>query len=159
MLSLRSATRDDVPTLLTFIRELAEYEKEPEAVVETEDDLVRDGVGEVPRFHAIVAEWDRTPVGFAFYFFQYSTWTGRPTLYLEDLFVRPNHRKRGIGVALMRRLAQEAVRANCKRFQWAVLDWNEPAIRFYETLGARLLADWRTVRIDGDAIAALARAT
>jgi GNAT superfamily N-acetyltransferase len=156
MLSLRPATRDDVSTLLRFIRELADYEREPDAVVATEEDLLRDGFGDAPRFHAILAEWEGTPVGFAFYFFQYSTWTGRPTLYLEDLFVTPGHRKRGIGVALMRRLAREALRAGCKRFQWAVLDWNEPAFRFYEALGARVIADWRTVRIDGDAIAALA---
>jgi len=157
MLSLRRATREDVPTILWFIRELATYEREPDSVVATETDLLRDGFGETPYFHVLLAEWSGEPAGFAFYFFQYSTWTGTPVLYLEDLFVTPSHRKRGIGLALMRRLAEEAVRANCKRFQWAVLDWNEPAIRFYESLGARLLPDWRTARVDGDALEALAK--
>jgi GNAT superfamily N-acetyltransferase len=157
MLSMRRATREDTPTILRFIRDLAAYEREPESVVATEEDLLRDGFGERPLFHVLIAEWDGEPAGFAFYFFQYSTWTGRPVLYLEDLFVSPSHRKRGIGVALMRRLAEEAVRANCKRFQWAVLDWNEPAIRFYESLGARVLPDWRTARLDGDALEALAK--
>jgi len=157
MLSLRWATREDVPTILRFIRELATYEREPDSVVATEEDLLRDGFGERPFFHTILAEWNGEPAGFAFYFFQYSTWTGSPVLYLEDLFVMPGHRKRGIGKELMRALAEEAVRANCKRFQWAVLDWNEHAIRFYESLGARVLGDWRTVRVDGDALVALAK--
>jgi GNAT superfamily N-acetyltransferase len=157
MLSVRHATREDVPILLRFIRELATYEREPHSVVATEEDLLRDGFGERPFFHALIAEWTGEPAGFAFYFFQYSTWTGGPVLYLEDLFVTPSHRKRGIGKELMRRLAEEAVRANCKRFQWAVLDWNKPAIRFYESLGARVLGDWRTVRADGDTLRALAR--
>ena len=156
MLSLRRATREDVPTILRFIRELAEYEREPDKVVATEADLLRDGFGERPFFQVILAEWDGAAAGFAFYFFQYSTWTGTPVLYLEDLFVTPAHRKRGIGVALMRALAGAAMDAGCKRFQWAVLDWNAPAIAFYEALGAKLLPDWRTVRVDGAAIAALA---
>ena len=156
MLHLRRATREDAPTILRFIRELAEYEREPEAVVATEADLVRDGFGDRPLFHVILAEWAGEPAGFAFYFFQYSTWTGSPVLYLEDLYVTPAQRKRGIGVALMRALARAAVDAGCKRFQWAVLDCNAPAIAFYEALGARLLPDWRTVRVDGAAIAALA---
>src|SRR5690349_17895180 len=104
MLSLRRAAREDVPTILRFIRELAEYEREPESVVATEEDLLRDGFGDKPYFQALIAEWSGEPAGFAFYFFQYSTWTGRPVLYLEDLYVTPSHRKRGIGVALMRRL-------------------------------------------------------
>jgi GNAT superfamily N-acetyltransferase len=156
MLSLRRATKSDVPTILHFIRELATYERAPDAVVATEEDLLRDGFGATPYFHVLLAEWEGAAVGFAFYFFQYSTWTGSPVLYLEDLYVMPSHRQRGIGLSLMRRLAQEAVRANCKRFQWAVLDWNAPAIRFYESLGARMLPDWRTVRLDGDALASLA---
>jgi GNAT superfamily N-acetyltransferase len=156
MLQLRPAVRDDVPTILRFIRELAEYEREPDAVVATEADLLRDGFGERPFFRVLIAEHDGEAAGFAFYFFQYSTWTGTPVLYLEDLYVTPRHRKHGIGKALMRRLAREAVDAGCKRFQWAVLDWNTPAIGFYEALGAKVIADWRTVRIDGDALDALA---
>jgi GNAT superfamily N-acetyltransferase len=157
MLSLRKATRNDVPTILRFIRELAEYEREPHSVVATEEDLLRDGFGENPYFHVLVAEYNGEPAGFAFYFFQYSTWTGSPVLYLEDLYVTPSRRKQGIGVALMRRLAEEAVRAKCKRFHWSVLEWNEPAIRFYESLGGRVLPDWRTVRVDGEALEALAK--
>jgi GNAT superfamily N-acetyltransferase len=159
VLLLRRAIRNDVPTLLHFIRELAAYERAEGEVVATEEDLARDGFGDAPRFSALIAEWTGAPVGFAFYFFQYSTWTGSPCLYLEDLFVTPSHRKRGIGTALLRRLADEAMRAGCKRFQWAVLDWNEPAIRFYESLGARVLPSWRVVRVDGDALAALARSS
>ena len=156
MVLLRPAARDDVPTILRFIRELAEFEREPAAVVATEADLLRDGFGERPLFRALMAEHDGEPAGFAFYFFQYSTWMGAPTLYLEDLYVTPQHRKHGIGKALMRRLAREAMDAGCKRFQWAVLDWNAPAIAFYEALGAKVVEQWRTVRVDGDALAALA---
>lgn len=156
MLHLRAATAADVSVILRFIRELAEYEREPDAVVATEADLLRDGFGESPRFEALIAELDGAPVGFAFYFFQYSTWTGRPVLYLEDLFVTPSARKRGVGRAFMQRLAAEAVSRRCSRFQWAVLDWNAPSIAFYESIGARILREWLTVRIDGEQLRALA---
>src|SRR4051794_20414329 len=101
MLSLRAAVEADVPLILALVRELAVYEREPDAVVATEDDLRRDGFGEAPRFRVLLAAWDGEPVGLAFYFFGYSTWRGRPVLYLEDLFVRPSHRGRGLGLALM----------------------------------------------------------
>lgn len=156
MLDIRPATPADVPTILRFIRELAAFEREPDAVKATEEDLLRDGFGEAPYFKVLVASHDGEAAGFAFYFFQYSTWTGSPSLYLEDLYVTPKHRKHGLGKALMRRLAGIAMAAGCKRFQWAVLDWNTPAIGFYESIGARVLPDWRTVRVDGDALAALA---
>ena len=156
MLHLRRAEREDVPLILALIRELAEYERAPDAVVATEADLLRDGFGVSPRFHVLMAEWNDEGVGFAFYFFTYSTWRGRASLYLEDLFVRPSHRGLGIGVSLMRRLAAEAVTCECDRFIWQVLDWNEPAIRFYESLGARVEREWLTVKMHGDAIAALA---
>lgn len=158
MINLRLAVAADVPLIMRFVRDLAEYEREPEAVVATEEDLLRDGFGEAPRFHVIIAEWEGTPVGFAFYFFQYSTWTGRPVLYLEDLFVSPSHRSRGIGVELMKRLAKEAVAKNCSRFQWSVLDWNAPSIAFYESLGAKVHRDWLAVRIDSDALLTLSGA-
>lgn len=156
MIHLRAAVPGDVPLILRFIRELAEYERAPEAAVATEEDLLRDGFGATPRFYVLIAEWEDAPAGFAFYFFQYSTWTGRPVLYLEDLFVTPSHRSKGIGVALMKRLAREAIANDCRRFQWSVLDWNAPSIAFYESLGAKVHRDWLAVRIDGDALQMLA---
>lgn len=159
MIHLRPAVSADVPLILRFVRELAEYEREPEAAVATEEDLRRDGFGDVPRFHVLIAEWEGLPAGFAFYFFQYSTWTGRPVLYLEDLFVSPSHRSKGLGIELMKRLAREAVAKDCRRFQWSVLDWNAPSIAFYESLGAKVHRDWLAVRIDGDALRMLAAST
>lgn len=158
MISIRPATAADVPLVLALVRELAAYEREPDAVVATEADLLRDGFGEAPKFHVLLAERDGVPAGFAFYFFSYSTWRGRPTLYLEDLFVRPEHRKHGIGLALMRRLARIAVDLGCPRFVWEVLDWNEPALRFYASIGAEVLRAWLNVRLEGDALARLAAA-
>lgn len=156
MLRLRPATAADVPLVLALIRELAAYEREPDAVVATEADLLRDGFGPEPRFCVLLAEDDGEPAGFAFYFFTYSTWRGRPALYLEDLFVRPAHRAKGIGMALMRALARVAVERGCERFCWEVLDWNEPALRFYEKIGAEVLRSWLNVRLSGDALARLA---
>ena len=157
MISLRPATPSDVPTIRALIRELAEYEKEPAAAVATEEDLLRDGFGPSPRFSCLLAEWDGAPAGFAFYFHNYSTWQGRWGLYLEDLFVLPAHRGRGLGKALFVELARIAVREKCGRFQWQVLDWNTPAIEFYQRLGARPLKEWLTMRLDGDALERLAR--
>jgi GNAT superfamily N-acetyltransferase len=156
-LRLRDATRDDVPAILALIRDLAEYEKEPQSAVATADDLLRDGFGERPLFRVVMAEWAGETAGFAFYFFNYSTWQGRPGLYLEDLFVRPAFRGKGIGKALLVHLAGIALRENCGRFVWQVLDWNEPAIRFYESLGARHMKEWMTMRVDGEALERLAR--
>lgn len=166
MLHLRPACAADVPVILQLIRELAIYEREPDAVIATEADLLRDGFGERPAFQVVLAEWrdESMPteapapvVGLAFYFFAYSTWVGRESLHLEDLFVLPSHRGRGIGLALMRYLARIALERGCRRFQWQVLDWNEPAIRFYESLGARVLGEWQSVRIEGEELEALAR--
>jgi GNAT superfamily N-acetyltransferase len=157
MLSIRPAVAEDARLILTLVRELAAYERESDAVVASEADFLRDGFGASPRFHVLLAEWDGQPAGFAFYLFTYSTWRGRPVLYLEDLFVRPEHRKKGIGLALMRRLAQIAVEEGCARFAWEVLDWNEPAIRFYESLGASVLRPWLNVRLEGDALSRLGR--
>ena len=156
-LRLRAATRDDVPAIRQLIRDLAEYEKEPQSAVVTEADLLRDGFGERPLFRVVMAEWEGEVAGFAFYFFNYSTWQGRPGLYLEDLFVRPAHRGRGIGKALLVHLAGVALRENCGRFVWQVLDWNEPALRFYESLGARVMKEWLTMRVDGEALRRLAQ--
>ena len=153
---LRDANPGDVPEILALIRELAVYEKEPDAALATEADLLRDGFGPEPYFRCIMAEIDGSIAGFALYFFQYSTWEGRPALYLEDLFVREAFRKRGIGVALFRRLAQIALERNCTRFQWECLDWNKPALDFYETTGANVLREWLNLRVTGEALKALA---
>ena len=155
-LRLRPATRDDVADIRRLIRALADYEKEPDAAVVTEADLLRDGFGEKPLFKVVMAEWEGAVVGFAFYFYNYSTWQGRPGLYLEDLFVMPSHRGQGIGKALLVHLAQIALRENCGRFVWQVLDWNTPSIQFYESLGAVVMKEWLTMRVTGEALTRLA---
>jgi GNAT superfamily N-acetyltransferase len=157
MLVLRPAQPGDVPSIVQLIRELAEYERDPAAAVATEADLLRDGFGAAPRYYCLMALWEEEVAGFALYFHNYSTWLGRRGLYLEDLFVRPRFRGHGIGKALLVELARTAVREGCGRFQWQVLDWNEPALQFYEKLGARRFGEWVTMRIDGDALERLAR--
>jgi GNAT superfamily N-acetyltransferase len=154
--TIRTATPADVPQILSFIRALAAYERVPEAVVATEADLLRDGFGPTPFYHCLLAEQDGQPAGFAFYFFNYSTWLGRPGIYLEDIFVQPEFRGLGIGRALLQQVAAVAVRNHCSRLQWSVLDWNTPAIDFYRAMGADFLDEWRTVRVTGEAIARLA---
>jgi GNAT superfamily N-acetyltransferase len=156
MLSIRNATIHDTAIILMFIRKLAEYEREPDAVVATEDDLRRDGFGPSPKVRCVIAEWEAKPAGFAFFFNNYSTWLGRPGIFLEDLFVLPEMRGKGIGKALLRHLAQVAVRENCYGMRWMVLEWNEPAIRFYESLGVGILDEWETMRIMGPALRRLA---
>jgi GNAT superfamily N-acetyltransferase len=157
MLQLRPATREDVPVILQLIRDLAEYEREPAAAVATAEDILRDGFGDPPAFHVVIAEWDGEAAGFAFYFYNYSTWQGRRGLYLEDLFVRPAFRGRHIGKALLVHLARLAVDQGCGRYQWQVLDWNAPAIGFYESMGGRIMNGWLTVRVDGDELRRLAQ--
>jgi GNAT superfamily N-acetyltransferase len=159
MFRIRDAVAADVPVILGLIRGLAEYERAPGEVTATEADLLRDGFGDRPRFHVVLAEWDGAAVGFAFYFFNYSTWKGRSGLYLEDLFVVPEFRGWGIGKALLVHLAGIAVAKGCARYQWQVLDWNEPAIRFYEAMGARVMREWLDVRVTGDDLRRLAAAT
>ena len=154
---IRKATRADVPAVLALVKELAAYEREPDAVLASEVDFLRDGFGERPAFHVLVAEEEADVIGFALYFFSYSTWVGRRCLYLEDLFVQPAHRGHGAGIALMAALAKEAIAQECRRFVWQVLDWNQPAIAFYERLGAKVLREWLTVRLEGDALASLAK--
>jgi GNAT superfamily N-acetyltransferase len=153
---IRNAVPEDVPLILEFIRALAVYEREPDAVTATEADLLRDGFGANPYYHCIIAEHGGKPAGFAFYFFNYSTWTGRPGLYLEDLFVNPGFRGQGIGKALLARVAAIAVELGCPRLQWEVLDWNTPAIDFYSGLGASFLDEWRNVRMTGEPLKELA---
>ena len=155
MLVIRKATREDVPAILGLVKALATYEREPDAVVATEADLLRDGFGDRPAFEVLIADDGERAIGFAFYFFSYSTWVGRKCLYLEDLFVEPAQRGEGVGLALMKALARVAVETGCRRFVWAVLDWNEPAIGFYERLGAKVMRDWLTVRLEGEALTRL----
>ena len=156
MLTIRPATPADVPLILQFIRELAEYERDPQAAVATAADLLRDGFGPEPKFRVDIAEWSGEPAGFAFYFWNYSTWQGRPGLYLEELFVRPRFRGKGIGKALLVHLARVAVKNNCGRLVWQVLDWNTPSIEFYNSLGAETMKEWLTMRVTGDALVRLA---
>ena len=153
---IRPAMRADVPQILAFIRALAEYERQPDAVLATADDLLRDGFGPNPSYFCLIAEQDGRPAGFALYFFNYSTWLGRPGLYLEDLFVLPELRGLGVGKALLQQVAAIAVEKNCPRLQWEVLDWNQPAIDFYKAMGADFLDEWRNVRVTGDALRRLA---
>ena len=155
-ISIRPATREDAGLILRFIRALAVYEREPEAVEATEETLIEHGFGPKPYFECMIAECDGAPAGFAFYFFDYSTWLGKPGLYLEDIFVDPEFRGRGIGRALLERLAQVALERGCARMKWEVLDWNEPAIKFYRKMGARPVDDWITYRVTGSNLAALA---
>ncbi len=157
-ITIRPATPADVSLILAFIRALASYEREPDAVTATEADLLRDGFGANPFYFCLIAEYDGAPAGFALYFFNYSTWLGRPGLYLEDLFVHPEFRGHGIGKALLQRVAAIAVENQCPRLQWEVLDWNTPAIDFYSAMGAEFMDAWRNVRMTGDAIRRLSRA-
>ena len=152
---IRHATADDAALVHRFVCALADYEREPEAVVCTPDDLRAQLASDSPPFRCIVAEIDGEPVGFALYFFNYSTWRGRPGLYLEDLFVLPAARGRGAGKGLLRELARIAVERGCARMEWSVLDWNTSAIAFYEGLGARRLDGWSLFRLTGPALAAL----
>lgn len=152
---LRTATPSDAGLILGFVRELAEYERLTDAVVATET-TVRDTLfGARPAAEVLLAELDGEPVGFALFFHNYSTFLSRRGLYLEDLYVRPAARRRGVGRALLTRLAAIAVERGCGRMEWSVLDWNQSACRFYESLGARPMSDWTTYRLDGGALHAL----
>ena len=153
--TVRFATAADVKTILRFIKGLAEFEHEPDAVKATESDLLRDGFGPKPKFEVLIAEIEKESVGFALFFPTYSTWEGRPGLYLEDLFVVENMRGQGIGLALLVRLAAIAVERDCARLELSVLHWN-PAREFYHTLGLHHKDEWLPYRISGEALRALA---
>ena len=155
--AIRKAIAEDVPLILAFIRELALYERDPGAVVATEADLLRDGFSpdSPKRFECLIATLNDAPAGFALYFHNYSTWRGHAGIHLEDLFVSPELRGHGIGKALLREVAHIAVQEGCVRFQWDVLEWNLPAIGFYQRMGAEMLMEWRTMRVTDDRLAAL----
>ena len=155
-LHLRPARRQDVPLILTFIRELAEYENLSHQVVADEAQLAENLFGPRPYAEVLIGEVDAEPAGFALFFHNFSTFLGKPGLYLEDLYVRPAVRGAGLGKALLIELARLAMTRGCGRLEWAVLDWNEPAIGFYRSLGARPLDDWTTYRLTGEALSALA---
>ena len=156
-LTLRSATRADVPTILGLIRGIAEYERLSHEVEATEPLLHEHGFGRRRVFEAILAEREGRALGFALYFFTFSTFTGRPTLYLEDLFVLPEERRGGIGSRLLSRLAQIAVERDCGRMEWSVLDWNTPARDLYFKLGAKAMEEWTVFRMTPEAFGLLAR--
>lgn len=153
------AVSKDAPHIMRFIRELAEYEHALDAVAATEHDLSQALFGASPKVWADICWSGGVPIGFALYFFNFSTWVGRHGLFLEDLYVTPKHRGSGAGKALFRHLARVALAHNCGRFEWNVLDWNQPAIDFYESFGASAQSEWVGYRLDGTALQALARAT
>ena len=153
---IRTATEADVPVILQLIRDLATYERAPEAVVATEAGLREVLFGAKPSAEVLLALEKTEPVGFAVYFYNFSTWLGRAGLYLEDLFVRPEMRGKGYGRALLIRLAQIAKERGCGRMEWAVLDWNEPAIQFYRKLGAKPMHEWTVFRLTPEEIRNLA---
>jgi GNAT superfamily N-acetyltransferase len=155
-LTIRRGTRRDIPTILALVRGLADYERLLHECVATPARLRRDGFGRRPYFQTLICRRGGRPVGLALYFFTYSTFLARPTLYLEDLFVLPAERGRGAGLALLRALARLAVRRGCGRMEWTVLDWNRPAIRVYRHLGAALRRDWILTRLTGPPLARLA---
>jgi len=156
-LSIRAAKPGDEALVLSFIRALAEYENLLDKVVATEDCVRTALFGDNPRLFCTIAEWDGQPAGFSVWFYNYSTFLARHGLYVEDLFVKPEFRNKGIGKALLVELAGRAVREGCGRLEWMVLDWNSLAIEFYETLGARPVEGWTVFRVQGDALAELAQ--
>jgi GNAT superfamily N-acetyltransferase len=159
-LRVRPATPDDLSLVLSLIRELAEYEHALDEVVATEETLRRhlfgEGIGRGPLAECVIGEIDGEPQGFALFFLNFSTWLAAPGLYLEDLFVRPAGRAKGLGKTLLSELARLAIGRGCQRFEWSVLDWNAPAIGFYRALGAVARDEWTTFRLTGDALHALA---
>ena len=155
-IEIKNATIDDAGIILNFVRELAIYEKAEREVVATEEDIRNTIFGPGSSTFALICYLDGAPIGFAVYFYNYSTWLGKNGLFLEDLYVSPNHRGIGAGKRLLKRLAKLAVDNNCGRFEWNVLDWNEPAINFYESIGAKPQSEWVGYRLTGDALTNLA---
>lgn len=157
-LSIRAAAPVDSALIFSLVRELANYEKLTHEVDATEQTIAAILFGQEPRVFCDIAEWDGEPAGFSTWFLNFSSFRGRYGLFLEDVFVRPQFRRRGIGCALLRRLAARCVEKNYARFEWAVLDWNTPAISFYRSLGAEIMSDWRICRLQGEALKGFAQA-
>ena len=155
-LTIDAATPADIPLVLDLIRELAEYEREPDAAQATPQQLHEALFGVRPAAEAVITRLDGEPAGWALWFQNYSTWTGRPGLWLEDLFVRPQYRRNGVGRGLLVYLARLCVERGYGRFEWSVLDWNTPALDFYRALGAEPMSEWTTMRLSGDALSRLA---
>jgi GNAT superfamily N-acetyltransferase len=155
-LTIRPARPDDAAAILGFIRDLARYERAEDAVEADEEAIRRSLFGEGATAHGIIAEADGRPVGFAIYFFNYSTWQGRNGLYMEDLYVMPEMRGMGVGKSLLKHLARMALEKGCGRFEWSVLDWNEPTIRVYEAIGAEAQTEWVRYRLAGERLRAFA---
>lgn len=155
-IAIRPANPGDVSLILRLVRELAEFEREPDAVKATEPMLEAALFGERPTAEAVIAEIDGAAMGFALFFQNFSTWTGLPGIYLEDLYVTPDARGAGVGTALLRHLAGIALDRGCGRFEWAVLDWNTPAVDFYRAMGAVAMDEWTVQRVTGDALVQLA---
>jgi len=158
VLVVRDAARADAPLIVKFVEDLADYEKLRHEAVATAADIERELFGPSPKVFCQIAEWDGVPAGFALWFYTFSTFLGRHGIWLEDLFVRPQHRRQGHAKALLKRLAEIAMERGCGRFEWAVLDWNARAIDFYRAQGAVVLPDWRIVRVVGPALTTLAGA-
>lgn len=148
---IRKGTPNDMPAVLELIKELAIFEKEPDAVVITVEDLIRDGFAENPLFHTFVAEVNQEIIGIALYYYRYSTWKGK-TIHLEDLIVKEDKRGTGAGFAIYSEIIAQGKRDNVRRMEWNVLDWNTPAIEFYKKSGAKILDDWRVVQMDESGI-------
>jgi GNAT superfamily N-acetyltransferase len=155
-MTIRPATPEDLPLVTSLVRELAEYERLAHQAVATEADFAESLFGPHPKAYALIVEQDGRPAGFAVYFYNYSTFLGRPGIYVEDVFIRPEFRRGGFGRAIFKYLAQKAVAENCGRMEWWVLDWNEPAIRFYAGLGAVPMDEWTVQRLTGDALKSFA---
>ena len=156
MATIRQARREDCPKILQFIQELAEYEKEPDAV-EARVEILEESIFDKKQANVVFVEENGESIGFALYFFNFSTWRGKAGLYLEDLYVQPSHRGKGFGKMLLSYLASQAIKHNCPRFEWIVLDWNKPSIDFYEAMGAKPLSEWTVYRLENEALQDLAK--
>ena len=155
--TIRPATVSDVDTIFSLIKELAEYERLAHQVVATQKDIHNSLFGERPFAEALIGDYERTPISFALFFYNFSTFIGKPGIYLEDLYVKPEYRSKGFGRKMLVHIARLAIKRNCGRFEWSVLDWNTPAIRTYEKLNAKPMQNWILYRLTGTALAELAK--
>jgi len=155
--NIRSAAENDAGTILSLIKELADFERLTHEVVATENDIRRSLFGERPVAEALIGEYEKIPISFALFFYNFSTFVGKPGIYLEDLYVKPEYRSKGFGRKMLAHIARLAIKRNCGRFEWSVLDWNTPAIRTYDKLNAKPMQDWILYRLTGEALVELAQ--